>query len=194
MPQRKMTFTKRSPKKVDRKVATVGTVKKLIRNRIVKNVISSNIAGGAVIQAGTVYNVDGNLGGSSHLLNYSVRFSVTNAVNVNNSVRFILFQFRDDSTPTTNDVLTSTVLLSEYIAQDEFSKTVHILADKQFSMNLTDTTQRLVHLRIRGNQLRSLISNKDGKQNNLYLLALSSDADTNTTLSTMYFRYEYWSI
>lgn len=182
-------------KRKGRKLATVGAVKRIINNMTDKAPLATIVTGGAIIQAGTIYNVQSSTTANSDArwVNYEIRFKVTNITNANNTVRFILFQYKDDATPTTDDVLNTAVLPEVYVNVAHFGRVVHILNDVTYSMNLFDKSQHVFYFKHGAKSMRRAYFDNDGVLNKVYLLAISSDADTNTTLGSMYIHEDYYA-
>lgn len=178
---------KRRPKKANTKIATVGTVKRMITNRIDRVVAASSTAGAAMSGTGTVYSVS-IVNGVLRYYNYELRCSL-NQVTAASYCRLVLFQFSDTSTPTTADVLASATTLDVYKNVSDFSKYVHVLYDKTFDLDLTSNINKHVIMKISGKKLRKQGQTNDGYPNMIYLLAIGPNGGT--TLSTMYYRYIY---
>lgn len=187
---RARTFKRTVKQRRNRKVATIGSVKRMIMSRLDQVRGLDSLAGGAIVIAGTVYAVKG-IQVVNTVLKHTMRFSITNVTNANNLVRIIFFQWGSETTPTTLDVLETAKVDEVYensSNQPLSTKRLNILSDRTYSFNLFDKSERSFKINLHLKKIRPRTEALDGVNNKVYALFISN-VDTNTTLGTMYFDY-----
>lgn len=178
---------RRYVKKANKKLATVGAVKKMINNRIDKTIVCATTAGGASTTAGTMYQLS-TLTVDSKFFDFHTRVNLLNSTGPA-VMRLIIFQWNETSNPVNTDVLTSAVYNDQYDNVTDYSRFVHILADRTYDMTLYDNQIKTAIFNFSGKKLRKVGINNVGYTNNIWCLAISSG--TSVTVGTFYNRYIY---
>lgn len=170
-----------------RKLATVKQVKALISRSVDKVWVANTIAGGAIPIAGLVTALStgaSGFGQNEQIHSYNIRFRITNVTNVNNTVRVIIFQWKDSTTPVLTDVLESAIPNQVY--QDNLrSGMVHMLSDSTHQFNLYDKSALSFNKTFYKKKLLPVKTDGTDYWNYLWMLTVSL-VDTNTTLSSVY--------
>lgn len=175
---------RRRPKTVpNKKLATVGTVKRLINRNVNKqrsDAVSVNAAN--VTDTGTITAIDYNVSDDYIYDSMFMRIFINNGTLANVLVRIIVFQWKDTTTPVIGDLLSTANPLAPLGNPGDTSRTcggkLHLLSDILTTMNVTDDNNRLFTLKYYKKRLLPLDSDTAESKNRVYVAYISNAAAT----------------
>lgn len=175
---------KKRPKSApNKKLATVGTVKRLINFNVDKVRLDTAVYSAQTISTAVVITQlsPASITDLLSMDDYQCRYKITNPT-LNVFIRIIFFQWKDTTTPVTSDVLSTSDPLSPIGRSSDTKRTcggkIHVLRDMLIHMNTTDKNVKSGFIKFYKKKLLDLTYDGSEIKNKLYVLLLSDAAAT----------------